>query len=196
MFKKILKFVCAIVLLLGITSAALLFQIYKTGRTDSAGKADAIAVLGAAEYAGRPSPVFQARLDHAYDLFQRGLAPTIITTGGTFEGENYSEGEVGKTYLVKEGIPESAIIAETQSLTTKQNIMRIADISREQKFSQIILVSDPFHLYRAKIIAGDAGLNVFTSPAGDSPIEKNTPLKWWYMGRELLLVYLHILFDV
>ncbi len=159
-------------------------------------KADAVAVLGAAEYDGKPSPVLQARLDHAYDLYKKGMAPVIITTGGIHPGEKVSEGDAGKTYLIKKGVPKNSIISEGDSLTTKQNIARIEDIARAQEFKTIILVSDPFHMYRASIVAHDRGLTTLSSPTRTSPISRNFWLEIKYVLRETGLAIAHMLFDV
>lgn len=171
-------------------------QIFLTRNLDDAAKADAIAVLGAAEYAGRPSPVFEARLNHALDLYKKEMAPYIITTGGKFPGEKLSEGEVGAKYLASKNVPYEKILVDKDSMTTKQNIARIQEIAEEKNFKKIILVSDPFHMYRTKVIAQDLGISVLLSPTRESPIKKNTLLEFRYMAREMALVVLHLLFDV
>ena len=104
--------------------------------------ADAIVVFGAAQYDGRPSPVFRARLDHAFDLFQHGVAPVVITTGGAGEDPHYSEGEVGHDYLMKRGIPEAKLIAETQGSDTAQSAQRVGVIMRTNRMRTCIAVSD------------------------------------------------------
>ncbi|MEK7523852.1 MAG: YdcF family protein [Patescibacteria group bacterium] len=172
------------------------FRVYQTAQLDQAQPADAIAVLGAAQYAGKPSPVFEARLEHAYELFQKGIAPYIITTGGTFPGEKNSEGEVGKKYLVGRGVPAEKIFTENQSQTTKQNMTRISEIAKERRFAKIIIVSDPFHMYRAVSIAHDLRIDALPSPTQTSPISKKPWLEAVYMGRETLLSVLHIFFDI
>lgn len=177
----------------------LFFMVEYKGSIDevmAGAKADAIAVLGAAEYDGKPSPVLQARLDHAYNLYKKGVASFIITTGGIHPGEKISEGDAGKTYLIKKGIPENSIFAEGNSLTTKQNIARIDDIAHAQGFKTIILVSDPFHMYRATIVARDRGLLTLSSPTRTSPISRNFWLEKKYVLRETVLLIAHMLFDV
>lgn len=194
--RKLLKI---FILLLAITLGVfgwLFFQIITTGQSDQTDHADAIVVLGAAEYAGKPSPVFQARLDHAKELYEKGVAPFIITTGGTYPGEKKSEGEVGKKYLEEKGIPVSSIVAETESLTTKQNLMRVKDLAKERNIQRVILVSDPFHMYRATIMAEDLDLTPLSSPTRTSPISQNIWLQLLYIGREAILILAHVLFDV
>jgi uncharacterized SAM-binding protein YcdF (DUF218 family) len=131
--------------------------------------ADAIGVFGAAEYDGRPSPVYRARLDHALALYHRGIAPLIITLGGE-GGDQYSEGAVGKEYLMGMGVPESAIIAETQSRNTEESARRIAVIARANGLRRLVIVSDGTHLFRIHEICAANGLSVFTSPRPRVPI--------------------------
>jgi uncharacterized SAM-binding protein YcdF (DUF218 family) len=130
---------------------------------DQAAPADAICVFGAAEYDGKPSPVYRARLEHARSLFKHGLAPLLITLGGN-GGDEYSEGSVGREYLMSMGIPESAIIAETQSRNTADSARRIAVIARANGLRRLIIVSDGTHLFRIHEICAADGLNVLTSP--------------------------------
>ena len=138
-------------------------QIENFAGFDQAAPSDAICVLGAAEYDGRPSPVFRARLDHAFELYKRGIAPYIITLGGTNKDE-YSEGAVGRDYLMSLGIPESAIIEETESRNTEDQAHRIAIIARANNLRRLVVVSDGTHLFRIHEICAADGLNVITSP--------------------------------
>jgi len=125
--------------------------------------ADAIGVFGAAEYDGRPSPVYRARLDHALALYGRGIAPLIITLGGA-GGDEYSEGAVGREYLMGMGVPEDAIIAETESRNTEDSARRIAVIARANGLRKLVIVSDGTHLFRIHEICAADGLDVLTSP--------------------------------
>jgi uncharacterized SAM-binding protein YcdF (DUF218 family) len=138
-------------------------QIENFAGLDQAAPSDAICVLGAAEYDGRPSPVFRARLDHARDLYNRGIAPLIITLGGD-GGDQHSEGAVGREYLMAKGVPESAIIAETQSHNTEESARRIAVIARANNIRKLVVVSDGTHLFRIHEICAADGLDVLTSP--------------------------------
>jgi uncharacterized SAM-binding protein YcdF (DUF218 family) len=138
-------------------------QIEDYAGVDQAAPSDAIAVLGAAEYDGQPSPAFRARLDHARDLYNRGFAPLIIVLGGT-GGDEYSEGAVGRNYLMSFGIPESAIIAETQSRNTEEQAHRMAVIARANGLRRLVVVSDATHLFRIHEICAADGLDVLTSP--------------------------------
>jgi len=138
-------------------------QINRYASMDEAAPADAIVVFGAAEYAGKPSPVYRARLNHAKDLFDRGLAPLVITMGGD-GGDRYSEGGVGRDYLMGEGVPESALIAETHSYSTSQSSRRLAVIAHANGLHRLIVVSDATHLFRIHAICSADGLDVLTSP--------------------------------
>ncbi|HMG84678.1 MAG TPA: YdcF family protein [Terracidiphilus sp.] len=148
-------------------------QIEHYAAQDQASPSDAIAVFGAAEYDGRPSPVFRARLDHAESLYSRGIAPLIITLGGD-GGDQFSEGAVGEQYLEGVGVPESDIIAETESTSTDQSVHRLAVIAHTNRLRRIVVVSDGTHLFRIHQICAANGLDVLTSPRPRVPIEGNT----------------------
>src|SRR5215470_15868068 len=131
--------------------------------------ADAIIVFGAAEYSGRPSPVLKARLDHALDLFHRGLAPVIITTGGAASDPIYSEGGVGEEYLMHHGVPERSLIAETQGRDTSESAVRVAVIMRANGLHSCIAVSDAYHVFRIrKLLEHENVGSVFVAPRPDS----------------------------
>src|SRR5689334_7396212 len=148
-------------------------QIEHYAGQDQAAPSDAIAVFGAAEYDGRPSPVFRARLDHAESLYSRGIAPLIITLGGD-GGDKYSEGAVGRDYLMGAGVPESDIIAETESTDTAESARRVAVIARANNIHRMVVVSDNTHMFRIHQICAANGLDVLTSPRPRVPIEGNS----------------------
>ena len=142
-------------------------------RRDEARPADAIIVLGAAQYAGRPSPVLRARLDHAIGLWKQGLAPMLVLTGGTGAGDTTSEAVVGKRYAVRQGIPEAAIEMETEGRTTIESLQAVAALGELDEHPSVILVSDPFHMLRLSILARRLGMVPLTSPTRTSPISEN-----------------------
>ncbi len=148
-------------------------QIERYADQDQAAPADAIGVLGAAEYDGRPSPVYRARLDHALQLYHRGIAPLIITLGGP-GGDQYTEGSVGREYLMSKGVPESAIIAETESRNTEESARRIAVIARVNGLHRLVVVSDDTHMFRIHEICAADGLDVLTSPRPRPAVEEKT----------------------
>ncbi|HEX6466750.1 MAG TPA: YdcF family protein [Terriglobales bacterium] len=131
---------------------------------DETHPADAIVVFGAAEYAGHPSPVFRARLDHAFVLFQKGVAPLVITTGGRGGELDLSEGGVGRDYLVARGIPEKNIIAETQSQDTSQSAERVGNIMKANGLHTCVAVSDGSHIFRIKRMFSREGIAAFGAP--------------------------------
>ena len=131
-------------------------------------KADVIVIFGAAEYAGHPSPVYRARLDHGYELFQKGMAPVVITTGGSAQDPDFSEGGVGRDYLLRRGIPEQALIAETQGSDTAQSAARVANIMRTNGMSSCIAVSDAYHVFRIRALLEKEGVQVELAPRPES----------------------------
>jgi len=139
-------------------------RIVRQSWRDEARPADCIVVLGAAEYSGRPSPVLRARLDHAYDLFQRRLAPIVITTGGNGGDPRFSEGGVGRAYLMGRGIPEQDIIAETQADNTDESVERVATIMNANGMHTCIAVSDGYHIFRIKKMLERHGFAVYGAP--------------------------------
>ena len=163
--SRLLASVILIVLAGGLTWIGWVYgQIRYFAERDEARAADAIAIFGAAEYDGRPSPVLRARLDHALDLYSHNLAPMVITLGGGDEGDQHSEGGVGHDYLLAHGVPETAIIAETQSDNTEESTARLAVIARKNHLNRIIVVSDGTHLFRIHALCERLGLQVYTSP--------------------------------
>jgi uncharacterized SAM-binding protein YcdF (DUF218 family) len=158
-----------LVLLLVLVAAGWFFWVYRqietTAQVDNAQRADAIAVFGAAEYAGRPSPVLHARLDKAVALYNRGIAPVIITLGGgSTKDSGLTEGGVGRDYLLANEVPYDRIIAETHSVDTEEQVDDLADIAAREHFRTIVVVSDGTHLFRIAELCKRAGLTVYTSP--------------------------------
>src|SRR2546428_2967597 len=161
------------VVLIALGWAAVVVSVAIHAARDQATAADAIAVLGAAQYNGRPSPVFRARLDHAAALYQRGLAPVVLVTGGVGSGDTVSESEVGRRYLVKAGLPEGAVVALPAGASTYASLAGVARWFAGRDNRRVLLVSDGFHMLRLQIIATRLGLVPFTSPAPNSPIRSN-----------------------
>ena len=159
----------------------LCLQIARQSHLDEAHAADVIVVLGAAEYGGKPSPVYRARLEHASGLFEKGLAPFVITSGGKGGEVAFSEGQVGRDYLAQHGIPVSQLIAETQSGDTSQSAQRIAAIMRENGMKSCIAVSDGYHMYRVKKRLEAQGMAVYGSPR-----EETHPLSWFQRSKMIL----------
>ena len=145
-------------------------QVWMASRQDDARKAQAIIVLGAAQYDGRPSSVLAARLDHAADLYHRGIAPVVVVTGGNQPGDRFTEAAASANYLASKGVPGDAIERETTSTNSYDELAAAARFLRTQHINDVILVSDPFHAYRIDLIADDVGLNGHVSPTPTSPL--------------------------
>jgi uncharacterized SAM-binding protein YcdF (DUF218 family) len=145
--------------------------------------ADAIIVFGAAEYSGRPSPVYRARLDHAFELFQRGIAPVVVTTGGAAADPIFSEGGVGHDYLRRRGIPDSSLIAETHGSDTAESAARVGVILRANHMNSCVAVSDEYHVFRIRRLLEDQGLRVYVAPRSDSK-PHSVWLRAWAVLRE------------
>jgi uncharacterized SAM-binding protein YcdF (DUF218 family) len=160
----LLAMVGALLLFLGVTGS----RIVRASAELPTKKADVIVVFGAAEYVGHPSPVFRARLDHGYELFQQGMAPVVITTGGSAQDPDFSEGGVGRDYLLRRGVPEQALIAETQGSDTAQSAARVANIMRANGMHSCIAVSDSYHVFRIRALLEHEGVQVELAPRPES----------------------------
>jgi uncharacterized SAM-binding protein YcdF (DUF218 family) len=184
--------VAAVVLMAWVIS---MIAVERVGRRDEARRADAIVVLGAAQYVGRPSPVLRARVDHAVSLWKRGLAPTLILTGGTGVGDTTSEAAVARKYAMSQGVPDRVIVIEIKGRTTSESMRAVARIMDDREQSSVILVSDPFHMLRLSILARRFGLEPYTSPTRTSPITSNREEHWKYMVSESVKVPLAYIFE-
>jgi uncharacterized SAM-binding protein YcdF (DUF218 family) len=147
--------------------ALLSLRIEAQSGRDEAQPADVILVLGAAEYRGRPSPVLRARLDHALDLYARKLAPRILTTGGSGGDPIFTEGGVGRSYLMQHGVPSDAVIVESEGDSTVESTTMAAEIMRRMGLHSVIVVSDGYHIYRVKQMLESRGLTAYGSPRPD-----------------------------
>src|SRR3954467_14245650 len=190
--RRILTVVVVLSFSLWLISAAAVL-IWST--RDEARPAQAIVVLGAAQYAGRPSPVLRARLDHALDLWRRRLGNLLILTGGTGTGDTTSEAAVGRTYAIKHGVPDTVILMETQGRTTSESMRAVAGMLEARGLQTALLVSDPFHMLRLRILARRFGFTPYTSPTRTSPIEPNREQRWKYIFSESLKAPMAYLFE-
>lgn len=159
-------------------------RVWQVARIDDFAKADAILVLGAAQYAGTPSPVFEARLDRARKLYQAGVAPLVITVGGKQPGDEYTEAAAGKTFLESDGVPADKILAVEVGSDTLKSIDAVASAMRARKLSSVVLVSDPWHSLRARAMARDAGLDAWTAPTRQGPAVFTRESQAHGIGRE------------
>ena len=146
-------------------------QVWQTSRRDGARPAQAVIVLGAAQFDGRPSEVLRARLDHAAGLYHRQIAPKVVVTGGKIEGDRFTESAASANYLHTKGVPDEAILREVHGRTSWQSLAAAARFLRQEGIHDIVLVSDPFHAARIAGIADELGFDATTSPTRTSPIK-------------------------
>jgi uncharacterized SAM-binding protein YcdF (DUF218 family) len=165
-----------------------LVMVLAVSQLDQRRPVDAIVVLGAAQYNGRPSPVLQARLDHALGLYREGVAPLIVVTGGVGRGDTTSEAIVGRRYLMAHEVPAEAVVAQPQGRTTAASMTAVADWTRDRGLRRVLLVSDPFHMFRLRLEARRTALEAYTSPTESSPISDNPGLELRFLLREGLKI--------
>ena len=145
-------------------------EVWRAARSDDTRSSDAIVVLGAAQYDGRPSAVFRARLDHASDLYREGVAPLVVVTGGKQAGDRFTEAGAGADYLLAHGVPDAAILRETTSRNSWESLRASARFLFGRGVRRVVLVSDPFHSLRIRLTADEIGFDAVTSPTRTSPI--------------------------
>ena len=190
--RRILTIVVVAIFALWVVSAT---AVLVWSSRDEARPAQAIVVLGAAQYAGKPSPVLRARLDHALDLWNRHLATLLILTGGTGSGDTTSEAAVGRSYAKKRGVPDSSILVESEGRTTSESMRAVAGMLEVRGLQSALLVSDPFHMLRLRILARRFGFTPYTSPTQTSPISPNREQRWKYIFSESLKAPLAFFFE-
>lgn len=168
--RRFLVFTIATALILAVVYVgAVAVEIHRQSGREEARPSDVIVVLGAAEYRGRPSPVLRARLDHGLDLFGKGLAPRMLTTGGAGGDPEFTEGGVGRAYLVRRGVPSEAIIVEPEGSSTAESIAAVAEIMYRMSLRSCIVVSDGYHIFRVKRMLESRGVVVYGSPRPTVP---------------------------
>jgi uncharacterized SAM-binding protein YcdF (DUF218 family) len=167
--RVFLRLLILVAVWIGVFVAAASIRIVRTASLQETRPVDAIIIFGAAEYSGHPSPVLRARLDQGFDLFRRGVAPVVITTGGAAADPHFSEGGVGRDYLMHRGIPERNLIAETQGRDTAESAVRVAVIMRANGLHSCVAVSDAYHVFRIRKLLEHEGLGpVYVAPRPDS----------------------------
>jgi uncharacterized SAM-binding protein YcdF (DUF218 family) len=177
-----------LLLIAAITYTVALINVLVVSQEDQRQPVDAIVVLGAAQYNGRPSPVLRARLNHALGLYRAGLAPLIVVTGGIGTGDTTSEALVGRRYLVTHQVPDSAVIAQPEGRSTMTSMTAVAGSLRQRGLRRVLLVSDAFHMFRLRMEARRVHLEAFTSPTESSPISDNPVVELRYLLAEGLKV--------
>lgn len=168
--RRVLLAVGLVVVLLVGYYLVSLFQVWSTGRNDQARPVDAIVVLGAAQYDGDPSPQLAARLDHVVELWPQGHAPLVVVTGGNQPGDRFTEAEASANYLVHRGVPADAIVQEGAGRSTYESLRSAADLLEGRGLSSVLIVTDPYHALRSRLIAEDVGLTAYVSPTPTSVV--------------------------
>ena len=168
----------------GMVYTVALAAVLVTSQRDQRRPADAIIVLGAAQYNGRPSPVLRARLDHAFELYREGYAPLIVVTGGIGRGDTTSEATVGRRYLVAREVPDEGVFAQPVGRSTRTSMTAVATWLHGRGLRRVLLVSDPFHMFRLRLEARRTALEAYTSPTESSPISDNPVLELRYLLAE------------
>ena len=184
MTRSALRWVARGGCLAGVVYLGLVAWVWRQSRRDQRRPVDAIVVLGAAHYNGRPSPVLKARIDHALSLYHLGLAPRVIVTGGTHPGDSESEARVQHRYLAQAGVPDSAVVELPQGQSTEASMTALGEWARGGGIESVLLVSDGFHLGRLRLEASRLHLTAYTSPAPDSPINPGGARELAYLLKE------------
>ncbi|HET6503695.1 MAG TPA: YdcF family protein [Amycolatopsis sp.] len=180
--------ILVVLLLIGGTAA----RVWQVARTDDRAPADVIVVLGAAQYDGTPSPIFQARLKHARELYEEGVAKVIVTTGGNRTGDRYTEASAGADWLVRSGVPATSTLVVGEGGDTLSSLRAVGTAVRQRGWHTAVLVSDPWHSLRARTMADDVGLDAWASPVHSGPIVQTRLTQFMYIYRETgaLIFYL------
>jgi uncharacterized SAM-binding protein YcdF (DUF218 family) len=179
--RRVVRGVVVVATVLSVYYLVTLLQVWRAGKEDGPAAAEVIVVLGAAQYDGRPSPQLAARLDHALDLWEDGVAPLLMVTGGNQPGDRFTEAEAGQAYLVEHGVPEEAILRENLGHTTYESLDAAADVLAAEGLDDVVLVTDPYHSLRSKLIAEEVGLDASLSPTPTTVVTG-----WSSFRREVL----------
>lgn len=190
--RRRLRWLLRLFLLLALWLGGVAAWIVHVGSRDQAGPADAIVVLGAAAYDARPSPVFAERIRHGIALYEQGYAPRLVFTGGYGDGARFSESQVARRYALRAGVPEDAILIETLSRTTWQNLSRARDLLSEHRLQRVIVVSDPLHMARALRLSRQLGIDAVGSPTPSSRF-RSFRTQWRFLAREVYFFHRDLL---
>jgi len=171
------KVALGVVVVLALYVGGTFIQVWQASRDDQAQEAGAIVVMGAAQYNGDPSPVFEARLDHGRELYEQGLSDVVVVTGGRQEGDEFSEAQAGALWLQEHGVPEEALRLEVQGRNSWESLAASARFLEEDGIDDVMIVSDPFHSKRLEEIASEVGLEAFVSPTTESPVSGGAELR-------------------
>lgn len=166
------------------------FRVWKVAREDSRAPADVIVVLGASQFDGRPSSIFKARLDHAKALYDDDVAPFVVTVGGNRSGDRFTEAGAGASYLRAQGVEPEALAEVAEGSDTLTSLQAVARLAKQRDWDNVLLVTDPWHSFRARAMAGQLGLRAATSPTRSGPVVQGRGRELRYIARETA-AYLH-----
>jgi uncharacterized SAM-binding protein YcdF (DUF218 family) len=183
-----------IALAIALLSGSLVAAIYLAARADQQRPVDAILVMGAAQFDGRPSAVLRARLDTTLEVWEAGVARLIIVTGGKMPGDRFTESEASRDYLVEHGVPEEAILLENEGRTSETSLEHAAEIARSNSVESVLIVTDGFHMFRSRLIAEDNGLETAGVAVREGPIEPWSATEFDYVVREAAAVVAYLFF--
>jgi uncharacterized SAM-binding protein YcdF (DUF218 family) len=182
--RRLARLLVGTVLVAGLVVGGTAFRVWQVARVDDRRPVDVVVVLGAAQYDGSPSPIFAARLRHAQDLIDQGVAPRIVTVGGRRAGDGYTEADAGRRYLIGRGLRPDAVSAVGQGSDTLGSLRAVAAVADERGWRTALLVSDPWHSLRARTMARDTGLDAWTSPTHSGPVVRTRETQLRYIVRE------------
>jgi len=182
--RWLLRAVVGAVLVAGLVIGGTAFQVWQVARVDDRRPVDVVVVLGAAQYDGSPSPIFAARLRHARDLYDQGVAARIVTVGGRRAGDGFTEADAGRRYLVDRGVRGEAVMAIGEGSDTLGSLRAVAAAADQRGWHTALLVSDPWHSLRARTMARDSGLQAWTSPTHSGPVVRTRETQVRYIIRE------------
>jgi uncharacterized SAM-binding protein YcdF (DUF218 family) len=193
MRRDLTRLLVSVVAAAAILGAYAAFRIWEQGDRDERRPADAIVVLGAAQYDGRPSPVFQARLEHAVSLYHEGYAPLLIVTGGKAEGDRTTEAAAARQYAIDHGVPPDDILVEDEGRTTLESLVTVGRVLRQRQTTTALFVSDRAHMLRVLRIARDEGLEAYGSPTTTSPTDSTFGHRFEATTHELAALAVYFL---
>jgi uncharacterized SAM-binding protein YcdF (DUF218 family) len=182
--RWLLRAAAALLVVVVLVTGWTALRVWQVARQDSRAKADAIVVLGASQFDGRPSAVFRARLDHAKTLYDARVAPAVVTVGGNRAGDRFTEGEAGAHYLRDNGVPAADVVEVGTGNDTLTSLQAVARLAREHSWHDVVIVTDPWHSFRARAMAGEVGLHAQTSPTRSGPAVHGRTSELRYIARE------------
>ncbi len=191
LIARLIALVVVVALLFVATTAV---RVWWTARSDDRRPSDAIVVLGASQLDGTPSAIFRARLNHARALYEQGVAPHIVTTGGKQPDDRFTEGEAGREWLIDEGVPPDVVVAVGEGRDTVSSLSAAETVFEQEGWNTAVIVTDPWHAFRSRAIARDVGMDAVTSPTRSGPAVQTREVQLRYIARETFAYIYYELF--